>query len=80
MNITKVESLSSPELDVYVRLTGAELRAQKEKGQGIFIAESPTVIEVAIQGGCEPISILTDERLISSGEVEKLLKNIIFSP
>ena len=75
MNITKVESLSSPELDVYVRLTGAELRAQKENGQGIFIAESPTVIEVAIQGGCEPISILTDERLISSGEVERLLKN-----
>ena len=75
MNVTKVESLSSPELDVYVRLTGAELRAQKENGQGIFIAESPTVIEVAIQGGCEPISILTDERLISSGEVERLLKN-----
>ena len=74
MNITKVDSLFCPELDVYVRLTGAELRAKKENGQGILIAESPTVIEVAMQGGCEPISILTDERLIKSGEVEKLLK------
>lgn len=75
MNIIKVDSLDFPELDVYVRLTGAELRAKKENGQGIFIAESPTVIEVAIEGGCEPISILTDERLIKSGEVARLIKN-----
>lgn len=73
MNITKVTDLSDPALDVYVRLTGAELRAKKEGGEGIFIAESPTVIEVAIQGGCEPISLLTDERLIRSGDVERLL-------
>ena len=75
MNITKIDSLDSSELDVYVRLTGAQLRAKKENGEGIFIAESPTVIEVAIQGGCEPLSILTDERLLKSGEVEKLIKN-----
>ena len=75
MNITKIDSLDSPELDLYVRLTGPELRAKKENGQGIFIAESPTVIEVAMQGGCEPISILTDERLVKSGEVERLIKN-----
>jgi len=74
MNVTKIDSLNLPELDVYVRLTGAELRAKKENGQGIFIAESPTVIEVAIQGGCEPISLLTDERLIKSGDVERLLQ------
>ena len=75
MNIKRIDDLSSPELDVYVRLTGAQLRAEKENGQGIFIAESPTVIEVAIQGGCEPISILTDERLLSTGTVENLIKN-----
>ena len=75
MNITKIDDLSLPELDVYVRLTGAELRAKKEDGQGIFIAESPTVIEVAMQGGCEPISILTDERLLKSGDVDRLIQN-----
>ena len=74
MNVTKIDSLDTPELDVYVRLTGAELRAKKENGQGIFIAESPTVIEVAIEGGCEPMSILTDERLLGSGDVERLIK------
>ena len=74
MNITKIDDLSAPELDVYIRLTGAQLRAKKENGEGIFIAESPTVIEVAMEGGCEPISILTDERLVASGEVERLIK------
>ena len=75
MNITEINDLSSPQLDVYVRLTGAQLRREKESERGIFIAESPTVIEVALQSGCEPISILTDERLIRSGEVAKLIKN-----
>lgn len=75
MNVTEINDLSFPELDVYVRLTGAQLRAKKEEGEGIFIAESPTVIGVAIEGGCEPISILTDQRLIASGEVDKLIKN-----
>ena len=74
MNITKITDLSAPELDVYVRLTGAQLRAKKEDGEGIFIAESPTVISVAIEGGCEPISILTDERLLTTGDVEKLIE------
>ena len=74
MNITKITDLSAPELDVYVRLTGAQLRAKKEDGEGIFIAESPTVISVAIEGGCEPISILTDQRLLVTGDVEKLIE------
>lgn len=74
MNITKVTDLTSSALDVYVRLTGAELRNKKEGSEGIFIAESPTVIEVAIEGGCEPISLLTDERLIKSGDVDRLIR------
>ena len=74
MNLIKIEDLSLPELDVYVRLTGAQLRAEKEHGDGIFIAESPTVIDVAIQGGCEPISMLTDERLLDSEEMKKLIE------
>ncbi len=74
MNITKVTDLTNSALDVYVRLTGAELRAKKEGSEGIFIAESPAVIEVAIEGGCEPISLLTDERLIKSGDVERLIR------
>lgn len=75
MNIRRIDDLSLPELDVYVRLTGAQLRAETEAKNGIFIAESPTVIEVALAAGCEPISLLTDERLVASGDVERLIKS-----
>lgn len=73
-NIIHINDFSDPALDVYVRLTGAQLRNKLEPEKGIFIAESPTVIEVAMQGGCEPISLLTEERLINgavSGIIEK---------
>ena len=72
-NIIHINDFSDPALDVYVRLTGAQLRSKLEGEAGIFIAESPTVIEVAMQGGCEPISILTDDRLLSSGGVTAIL-------
>lgn len=71
-NIIKVDSLDNPALDVFVRLTGAEIRRSIEGENGIFIAESPTVIEVALNSGYEPVSILTDERLIN-GAVADIL-------
>lgn len=72
-NIIKIDSFDSPELDVYVRLTGAQLRNKLEPEKGIFIAESPTVIEVALNSGCEPVSLLTEERLIN-GAVSKIIE------
>ena len=64
-NIIPITDLSEPRLDVYVRLTGAQLRNRLEPEKGIFVAESPTVIEVAMTAGCEPVSLLTDERLLN---------------
>ena len=78
-NIIKIDDFSAPELDVYVRLTGAQLRSKLEPEKGIFIAESPTVIEVALESGCVPISLLTDERLMNSqvkGIIDKLPENV----
>ena len=72
-NIIQITDFSDPALDVYVRLTGAQLRNKLEPEKGIFIAESPTVIEVAMQGGCEPVSILTDERLLG-GAVDNIIE------
>lgn len=71
--IIKIEELGDPRLDLFVRLTGAQLRSRLEPELGVFIAESPTVIEVALDSGCEPIALLTDERLIN-GAVEKIIK------
>ena len=70
--IIKIDSFDDPRLDIFVRLTGAQLRSKLEPEKGVFIAESPTVIEVALDSGCEPIALLTDERLIN-GAVEKII-------
>ena len=70
--IIKIDSFEDPRLDLFVRLTGAQLRSKLEPERGVFIAESPTVIEVALDSGCEPIALLTDERLIN-GAVEKII-------
>ena len=69
----RIEDFSDPRLDVFVRLTGAQLRSKLEPERGVFIAESPTVIEVALDSGCEPVALLTDERLIN-GSVEKIIE------
>lgn len=78
-NMIPITDLSDPALDVYVRLTGAQLRNRLEPDKGIFIAESPTVIEVAMNAGCEPISLLTDVRLLNSdvkGIIARLPENL----
>lgn len=71
----KIESFDAPELDVFVRLTGAQLRNKLEPEAGIFIAESPTVIEVALNAGCEPVALVTDERLIN-GAVASIIERL----
>ena len=71
--IIRIEDFSDPRLDIFVRLTGAQLRSKLEPEKGVFIAESPTVIEVALDSGCEPIALLTDERLIN-GAVDKIIQ------
>ena len=73
--ITKITDISAPELDVFVRLTGAQLRNRLEPEKGIFIAESPSVIEVALDAGCVPVSLLTDERLIN-GAVDGIIERL----
>ena len=72
-NLIQIHDFSAPELDVFVRLTGAQLRNKLEPEKGIFIAESATVIEVALNAGCEPIALLTDVRLLSGSKVADIV-------
>lgn len=74
-DVIRITDFSAPELDPYVRLTGAQLRRKLEPEKGIFIAESPTVIDVALRSGCEPISLLTDERLLG-GAVDEIISRL----
>ena len=59
-DIIEITDLDAPELDVFARLTEAQLRSRREAQKGIFIAESPKVIERALNAGYEPISLLME--------------------
>ena len=68
-NIIEIADLTLPELQVYTNLNEAQLLHYFEPEPGIFIAESPKVIERALDFGCEPISILMEKKdLDTSGK------------
>lgn len=64
-NIVEVTDLTRPELDVFTRLTEAQLRNRLEPEKGIFIAESPKVILRALDAGYEPVSLLMEHRQLT---------------
>jgi tRNA G18 (ribose-2'-O)-methylase SpoU len=66
MNIIEISSLSQPEIQLFSSLTEAQLRNHHDIEQGIFIAESPKVIRVALHAGYEPISLLCERKHIEN--------------
>lgn len=72
MNIVEIQSLTQAGLEPYVQLTGAQMLNRKHPEEGLFIAESPKVILVALQAGYEPISLLCERRHIS-GDARPIL-------
>lgn len=62
--IFEITDPGQPELDLFCRLTEAQLRNRLEPEKGIFIAESPTVIGLALDAGCEPLALLTERKFI----------------
>ena len=65
MNLIEVTSLTQPGVEVYGALTEAQLRNRLDPERGIFIAESPKVIAVALDAGYEPLSLLCERRHIT---------------
>ena len=63
-NIIEIRDLAAPGLDVYARLTEAQLRNRLEPEKGIFIAESPKVILRALDAGIQPLSLLMERKQI----------------
>ena len=57
---TEITDFNAPELDVYARLTEAQLLNRFEPKKGMFIAESPKVIQRALDAGCQPVSLLVE--------------------
>ena len=71
-NIIKITDYEAPELDVYARLTEAQLLNRFEPAKGMFIAESPKVILRALEGGCQPVSILAEENHMNGEAMEAI--------
>lgn len=63
-NIIEITDFEAPELNIYARLNENQLLNRHEPEKGIFIAESPKVIERALDAGCQPISLLLERKHI----------------
>lgn len=73
--IIEITDFNAPELDVYARLTEAQLLNKEFPEKGLFIAESPKVIERALDAGYEPVSFLMEKRHID-GEGKQILERV----
>lgn len=65
MPIIEITSLNHPGVEVFSMLTEAQLRNKLEPDKGVFIAESPKVIQVALNAGYEPLAILCEQKHIT---------------
>ena len=72
-NTIEIRDFAAGELDVYARLTEAQLLNRDRPQDGLFIAESPKVVRRALDAGYEPVSILTEDRHIN-GEAREVLE------
>ena len=66
--IINVSTIDDPRLDAYARLTEVQLRNKLEPEKGMFIAESSKVIERAVAGGMQPLSLLMEEKFLPGME------------
>ena len=73
MILTEITDFHAPELDVYARLTEAQLLNREEPAKGMFIAESPKVIERALDAGCQPVSLLMERKHID-GQAKEVIE------
>jgi len=65
MAIIEINSLQHTGVEVFSTLTEAQLRNKLDADNGIFIAESPKVIHVALDAGYQPLSLLCERRHIT---------------
>ena len=72
MDLIEITDFADPQLDIYARLTEAQLLNRFEPKKGMFIAESPKVIMRALDAGCEPVSMLMERRHID-GDAKEII-------
>lgn len=75
MSVIRVTSLDHPGVQIFSTLTEAQLRNRLEPEKGIFIAESPKVIRVALDKGLEPMALLCEQRHLT-GDAADIIERI----
>ena len=78
-NVISIKDFEAPELDIYARLNEAQLFHYNEPQDGIFVAESPAVIERAMDAGCIPVSFLMEEKYVET-KGKSLLERFPLAP
>lgn len=76
-NIIHITDFSASELDIYARLSENDLLSRHKPEKGLFIAESPNVIERALNAGCEPLSILIETKELEKFSAPNLSPNSV---
>ena len=74
MPIIEITSLNEPGVEVFGSLTEAQLRNRLDPTKGLFIAESPKVINVALDAGYEPISLLCERKHITGDAADIIVR------
>lgn len=65
MPVIEIKSLDHPGVEIFGKLTEAQLRSRVESGKGLFIVESPKVIRVAMDAGYEPLALMCERKHIT---------------
>ena len=75
MSIIEITSLNHPGVEIFATLTEAQLRNRLEPEKGVFIAESPKVIRVALDAGYEPVALLCERRHLE-GDAKDIIERV----
>ena len=75
MPIIEISTLDHPGTELFQGLTEAQLRREYEPGKGIFIAESPKVINVALNAGYKPVALMCETRHITGDAAEIIARS-----
>lgn len=74
MSVIEITSLEHPGVEVFGTLTEAQLRNRIDPERGIFIAESPKVIRVALDAGYQPLALLCEQKHITGDAADIILR------
>ena len=72
MPVIEITSLEQPGVEMFGSLTEAQLRNRIEPQKGIFIAESPKVIRVALDAGYQPVALLCERKHLTGDQPDRL--------